>query len=52
MENFLFEIYYQRGDKFEIIAPDEKTAFEILWVNHPEYRTFDLAKVVQKKINM
>jgi hypothetical protein len=51
-ENYLFKIYYQRGEVFEIIAPDEKTAFNIMLENHPEYRTFDLDKVEQFPINM
>lgn len=52
MTNYLFTIYYERGDKFEIIAPDEKTAFEIMLENHPEYHTFDLLKVEKKEISI
>lgn len=51
MQNYLFKIYYQRGDMFEIIAPDEKIAFNILLENHPEYRAFDLLKVEAKEID-
>lgn len=50
MENYLFKIYYQRGEVFEIIAPTEKVAFEIMLENHPEYRTFDLSKVEKTPI--
>lgn len=52
MTNYMFTIYYQRGDKFEIIAPDEKTAFRILLENHPEYRSFDLLKVEKKEVKI
>jgi len=52
MDNYLFTIYYERGDSFEIIAPDEKTAFQILWENHPEYKGFDLLKVESKKTTL
>ena len=52
MQNYLFEIYYQRGDKFEIIASSESEAFKIMWEAHPEYRYFDLSKVIKKEIDM
>lgn len=45
METFEYTIRYERGDEYTIIAPDEKTAFEILYRNHPECRTYDLLKV-------
>lgn len=49
MKNYRFIIYYQRGDKFEYIAPTELAAFQILWEAHPEYRAFDLLKVEKKE---
>ena len=51
MQNYIFRIYYERGEEFQIVAPDEKTAFQILWENHPEYKYFDVKEVKSKEIN-
>lgn len=40
-----YTIYYMRGNVYHIMAYSESQAFKLLWVAHPECRTWDLLKV-------
>jgi hypothetical protein len=52
METFLFKITFLRNGEeevLEVLAPDTKTAMEIIYSNHPDYLHFDIENVDKEK---
>jgi hypothetical protein len=53
MESFLFKITFLRNgteETLEVLAPDIKTAMDIIYCNHPEYINFAIDNVDKIKV--